>query len=269
MYGDLSIFTGNAHPATRRRRCATISKSNSARPKSSSSATRNLRQDQRERAREGRLRHPADCRPSTTAIMELLIMLDALQARIGWAHHSGHPVFRLRPHRQEGPAARADHGAAAGRYDPDGRRGPRADHGSARGPDTGLLQHPGRRADRGRRCCATICAGFDLHGPGRGLVGHRVSPSARATSPSMLDAPLAIVEKRRIGNDGRSESTVAHRRRAGKTRSIVDDEIDRRQLAHRARSRCVGAGRRGRCYGCCIHAVLSGPGRGAAARRRT
>ena len=81
--------------------------------------------------------------PVSTSIMELLIMLDALQARLGQAHHRGHPVLRLRPHRQEGSAARADHRAAAGGLHHGGGREPRADDGSARGPDSGLLQHPG------------------------------------------------------------------------------------------------------------------------------
>ena len=71
-----------------------------------------------------------------------------VQARVGGAHHGRHAVLRLRSQRQEGPAARADHGAAAREPDRDGGRRPRADDRPARRPDPGLLQHPGRRADR-------------------------------------------------------------------------------------------------------------------------
>ena len=35
--------------------------------------------------------------PANDNLMELLIMIDALQARVGAAHHRGHSLFRLRP----------------------------------------------------------------------------------------------------------------------------------------------------------------------------
>ncbi|MGZ3673827.1 MAG: ribose-phosphate diphosphokinase, partial [Ktedonobacterales bacterium] len=42
----------------------------------------------------------------------------------------------------------------------------------------------------------------------------------------LLDAPLAIVEKRRVGNDGRMESLGLIGEVAGRDALIVDDEID-------------------------------------------
>ena len=76
----------------------------------------------------------------------------------------------------------------------------------------------------------------------------------------LLDAPLAIIEKRRTGNDGNSEcDRPSSATCVGKTALIVDDEIDRA-------SSLIGAvevlqeQRRGRCIdACCTHAVLSGP----------
>ena len=42
--------------------------------------------------------------PANDNLMELLIMIDALAARLGAAHHGGHPLFRLCA---PGPKARA------------------------------------------------------------------------------------------------------------------------------------------------------------------
>ncbi len=47
--------------------------------------------------------------PANDNLMELLITLDALQARFGAAHHGGDPVFRLCPAGPEIRPAHADH----------------------------------------------------------------------------------------------------------------------------------------------------------------
>ena len=71
-----------------------------------------------------------------------------------------------------------------------------------------------------------------------------------------LDAPLAIVEKRRTGNDDQAELKNVIGEVEGKTAVIIDDEIntagaDRdRQRAHR--------GRRARGLSCATHGVFSG-----------
>ncbi len=74
----------------------------------------------------------------------------------------------------------------------------------------------------------------------------------------LLDAPLAIVEKRRIGNDGHTEGMSLIGSVEGRNALIVDDEIDTAgsliQAVHVARDH--GARE---VYACASHGVLSGP----------
>ena len=69
-------------------------------------------------------------------------MIDACQARLRRPHHRRHPLLRLRPQRQEGPAARADHGAPDREHDRDGRRRPRAHHDLHAGQIQGFFNIP-------------------------------------------------------------------------------------------------------------------------------
>jgi ribose-phosphate pyrophosphokinase len=73
-----------------------------------------------------------------------------------------------------------------------------------------------------------------------------------------LDMPLAIVEKRRLGNDGRMESLGLIGDVAGRDALVVDDEIDTAgsmmqaiRLVHEQGARDI--------YACAVHGVLSGP----------
>jgi ribose-phosphate pyrophosphokinase len=73
-----------------------------------------------------------------------------------------------------------------------------------------------------------------------------------------LDMPLAIVEKRRIGNDGRMESLGLIGDVAGRDALVVDDEIDTAgsltqavRLVHEQGARDI--------FACAVHGVLSGP----------
>ena len=73
-----------------------------------------------------------------------------------------------------------------------------------------------------------------------------------------MDAPLAIIEKRRIGNDGRLESLGLIGSIAGRNALIVDDEIDTAgsliQAVHVVQQQGARA-----VYACAVHGVLSGP----------
>lgn len=73
-----------------------------------------------------------------------------------------------------------------------------------------------------------------------------------------LDAPLAIVEKRRLGNDGRMESLGLIGSVAGRHAIIVDDEVDTAGTLLQA-VRVVKAQGARDIYVCAVHAVLSGP----------
>src|SRR5581483_1602675 len=91
------------------------------------------------------------------------------------------------------------------------------------------------------------------------VVSSDIGFAKRARSfAELLDAPLAIIEKRRSGNDGSSEAITLIGDVRGKTALIVDDEIDRAssligavEVLARNGARAIDA--------CCTHAVLSGP----------
>jgi ribose-phosphate pyrophosphokinase len=73
-----------------------------------------------------------------------------------------------------------------------------------------------------------------------------------------LNAPLAIVEKRRLGNDGRLESLGLIGQVAGRHAVIVDDEIDTGGTLLQAARLVKEQGAR-EVYACAVHGVLSGP----------
>lgn len=73
-----------------------------------------------------------------------------------------------------------------------------------------------------------------------------------------LDAPLAIVEKRRLTNDGQMESMGLIGSVAGRDALIVDDEIDTAGSMMQAVRVVREQGAR-EVYLCSVHAVLSGP----------
>ena len=73
-----------------------------------------------------------------------------------------------------------------------------------------------------------------------------------------LNAPLAIVEKRRLGNDGQMESMGLIGEVAGRAALIVDDEIDTAgSLLQAVRVVCEQGATD--VYACAVHGVLSGP----------
>jgi len=73
-----------------------------------------------------------------------------------------------------------------------------------------------------------------------------------------LDVPLAIMEKRRIGNDDRTETLTVIGDVKGKNALIVDEEIDTASSLVGVVDALTERGAR-EVYACATHAVLSGP----------
>jgi ribose-phosphate pyrophosphokinase len=73
-----------------------------------------------------------------------------------------------------------------------------------------------------------------------------------------LNAPLALVEKRRIGNHDRSAVLNLIGSVAGKQAVLIDDEIDTAGSITQA-AECVMANGATELYAACTHAILSGP----------
>ncbi len=74
---------------------------------------------------------------------------------------------------------------------------------------------------------------------------------------AMLDAPLAIVEKRRVGNEDRAEALNIIGEVAGKLALTVDDEIDTAGSLVDVVSALEQRGAKG-VYACCTHPIFSG-----------
>jgi ribose-phosphate pyrophosphokinase len=73
-----------------------------------------------------------------------------------------------------------------------------------------------------------------------------------------LDAPLAIVEKRRLGNNGQTEAMSLIGSVVGRAALVVDDEIDTAGTLAQAVSVARAHGAQ-EVYACASHGVLSGP----------
>ncbi|HMA37448.1 MAG TPA: ribose-phosphate pyrophosphokinase [Chloroflexia bacterium] len=74
----------------------------------------------------------------------------------------------------------------------------------------------------------------------------------------LVGAPLAIIEKRRLGNDGRTEALNLIGNVQGHQAILVDDEVDTGGSITQAARQVVDEGATV-VYACCVHPVLSGP----------
>lgn len=73
-----------------------------------------------------------------------------------------------------------------------------------------------------------------------------------------LNAPLAIIEKRRLGNDDRTETLNLIGSVEDASVILIDDEIDTASSITQAAQLCLDRGARA-IYAACTHPVLSGP----------
>ena len=75
---------------------------------------------------------------------------------------------------------------------------------------------------------------------------------------ALLDTPLAIIEKRRVGNEDSAETLNIIGDVAGMRALLIDDEIDTAGSLVSAAKALVGSGAK-EIYSCCTHPVFSGP----------
>ena len=165
------------------------------------------------------------CPPVSDGILELLITIDALKHASAGAHHRGDPLLPLRALGQEGPAAHLDHRAADGGSPRDRGRRSRADDGPALAAGAGLLPRADRPAARGAhplRLPARTAATCANHVLVAGDVGESKDVGRYARR---LGLPIAIVDKRRFGDDERARAVNLIGDVGGKDALIVDDEV--------------------------------------------
>jgi ribose-phosphate pyrophosphokinase len=95
--------------------------------------------------------------------------------------------------------------------------------------------------------------------PGLTVVATDVGDAKRARNVAdRLDVPLAIVEKRRIGNEQRAEAVNIIGEVKGRNALIVDDEVDTGSTLVATMDLLQQQGTTD-IYACCTHPVLSGP----------
>jgi len=254
--GDLAVFTGNAHPQLARNICRHLGvQLGQAQVFSFSNENIFVKIDENVRGKDV-FAVQSLCSPVSTAILELLIMLDALKRA------SARRITAVIPYYAYGRTDKKD---------------------QPRVPITARLL-----AD-----CITVAGAnrvltMDLHaGQIQGFFSIPVDEltaqnilTSYITSKKLgnftvvatdtgfakkarnfaerLDAPLAIVEKRRLGNDGRMETLGLIGQVAGRVAVIVDDEIDTAGTLLQA-VRLVKEQGAHDVYACAVHGVLSGP----------
>ena len=145
---------------------------------------RDLRKNRRERARAGRLHHPAH--ESAGGKLHGAAAPDGRgAARERGPHHGGASVFRLRAAGPERSAARGDQRQADCESDHARRRGSRAGNGFSFPPGPGILRYPGGPSVRGAGVReplpdeAAARSGRRRAGRGLGEDGPRVREAAR------------------------------------------------------------------------------------------
>lgn len=95
--------------------------------------------------------------------------------------------------------------------------------------------------------------------PDRVVVSTDIGNAKRARNfAELIDAPLAIVEKRRSGNLDSTEVLNIIGEVEGMNAILVDDEIDTGGSITQAAGKVLDSGAKS-IYACCTHAILSGP----------
>jgi ribose-phosphate pyrophosphokinase len=256
LYGELSIFTGNAHPQLARDICAYLGVPlGRAEVFEFSNENIFVKINQNVREHDVFVVQPT-CSPVNKSVMELLIMLDALKRA------SASRITAVIPYFAYGRSDKKDQ--------------PRvpitarllAELLQVAGCDRVLTMdlHAGQVQGFFRIPVDELTAMFPLADYFRAMelidpvvVAADLGFAKRARNfANMIGGSVAFVEKRRIGNDSRSETLGIIGEVHGRTAIIMDDEIDTAGTIVNAAEIVRREGARDVIVAC-THAVLSGP----------
>jgi ribose-phosphate pyrophosphokinase len=256
LYRDLSVFTGNAHPALAEAVCQFLEVPlGKADVFEFSNENIFVKINQVVREHDVFVVQPF-CSPVNRSIMEMLIMLDALKRASAGRITAVIPYFAYgRTDKKDQPrvpiTARllADMITVAG-----ANRVLTLDlhAGQVQGffsipVDELTAVHLLRHHYQHRRLRDLVVVSADIG----------FAKKARNFA-EMMDAPLAIIEKRRIGNGGVSKSLTVIGDVRDRTALVVDDEVDRASSMVGAVEAVKAAGAKD-VYAAAVHGVLSGP----------
>ncbi|MCC7371732.1 MAG: ribose-phosphate pyrophosphokinase [Chloroflexi bacterium] len=256
LYGELSIFTGNAHPQLARDICAYLGVP-LGRAEVFEFTNENIfvKINQNVREHDVFVVQPT-CAPVNKSVMELLIMLDALKRA------SASRITAVIPYFAYGRSDKKDQ--------------PRvpitarllAELLQVAGCDRVLTMdlHAGQVQGFFRIPVDELTAMFPLADYFRAMeiidpvvVAADLGFAKRARNfANMIGGSVAFVEKRRLGNDSNSESLGIIGDVRGRTAIIMDDEIDTAGSITNAAAIVKQEGAR-EVLAACTHAVLSGP----------
>lgn len=256
MYGELSIFTGNAHPQLARDICAYLGVP-LGRAEVFEFTNENIfvKINQNVREHDVFVVQPT-CAPVNKSVMELLIMLDALKRA------SASRITAVIPYFAYGRSDKKDQ--------------PRvpitarllAELLQVAGCDRVLTMdlHAGQVQGFFRIPVDELTAMFPLADYFRAMeiidpvvVAADLGFAKRARNfANMIGGSVAFVEKRRLGNDSSSETLGVIGDVRGRTAIIMDDEIDTAGSITNAAAIVKREGARD-VLAACTHAVLSGP----------
>jgi ribose-phosphate pyrophosphokinase len=256
LYGELSIFTGNAHPQLARDICAYLGVPlGRAEVFEFSNENIFVKINQNVREHDVFVVQPT-CQPVNKSVMELLIMLDALKRASASRITAVIPYF------------------AYGRSDKkDQPRVPitarlMAELLQVAGCDRVLTMdlHAGQVQGFFRIPVDELTANFPLADYFRAMelidpviVAADLGFAKRARNfANMIGGSVAFVEKRRLGNQGSTETLGVIGDVRGRTAIIMDDEIDTAGSITNAAAIVRREGARD-VIAACTHAVLSGP----------
>jgi ribose-phosphate pyrophosphokinase len=256
LYGDLSIFTGNAHPQLARDVCGYLGVPlGRAEVFEFSNENIFVKINQNVREHDVYVIQPT-CSPVNTSVMELLIMLDALKRASASRITAVMPYF------------------AYGRTDKkDQPRVPitarlMAELLQVAGADRVLTVdlHAGQVQGFFKIPVDELTATLPLRDYFQAMeiidpvvVAADLGFAKRARNfANMIGGSVAFVEKRRLGNDSNSESLGVIGDVRGRTAILIDDEIDTAGSIVNAAAIVRREGAR-EVYAACTHAVLSGP----------
>ena len=256
MYGELSIFTGNAHPQLARDICAYLGVPlGRAEVFEFSNENIFVKINQNVREHDVFVVQPT-CQPVNKSVMELLIMLDALKRA------SASRITAVIPYFAYGRSDKKDQ--------------PRvpitarllAELLQVAGADRVLTMdlHAGQVQGFFRIPVDELTAMFPLADYFRAMelidpviVAADLGFAKRARNfANMIGGSVAFVEKRRLGNDSSSETLGVIGDVRGRTAIIMDDEIDTAGTIVNASEIVRREGARDVIVAC-THAVLSGP----------